>query len=316
MNTEKKILFAVDGSDFSEQSLTKTGELMKTDNEARIMLFHGAPCPESVEREAGSNEAHEAQCRQEAHDVLERAKAALTKSGFDPNRFSVTLEKACQNPAVSMLKYADCEGYDTIALGRWGKSTVSRQVIGSVTYRLAQMADDRAVWIIDPRIASHNVMIGLVGAPVSQRVIDYTVRYFGHLKSSTFTLFHVIPPLPPQNINLADVMAMEENENRQQLLGQKIGIYLREYSDKVKENAGYAMEKLTKAGIPEENVFVKIQSQETGIARDIIAEMETGNHGILVIGRRGFKDIKDFGMGSKAYKLLMKARAFDLCLVS
>jgi hypothetical protein len=29
------------------------------------------------------------------------------------------------------------------------------------------------------------------------------------------------------------------------------------------------------------------------IARDILVELEEGDHGILVIGRKGYKDIKD-----------------------
>ena len=60
----------------------------------------------------------------------------------------------------------------------------------------------------------------------------------------------------------------------------------------------------------------KFEPQNKGIARDILVEMEKGNHGILVIGRRGYKDIKEFGIGSKANKLLISGRAFVICLVN
>jgi hypothetical protein len=45
-------------------------------------------------------------------------------------------------------------------------------------------------------------------------------------------------------------------------------------------------------------------------------ELEEGDHGILVIGRKGYRDIKEFGLGSKAKKLLVNGRAFVICLVN
>ena len=74
--------------------------------------------------------------------------------------------------------------------------------------------------------------------------------------------------------------------------------------------------KLVEAGIPEKNIELKRRPQDQGIARDILAEFERGDYGILVTGRKGSKDIKRFGLGSKAYKLLCAARAFMVCLVN
>ena len=44
---------------------------------------------------------------------------------------------------------------------------MGRHVMGSMTYRLAQMAEDLAMWVIDPHIASHDVLLTVVGAPIS-----------------------------------------------------------------------------------------------------------------------------------------------------
>jgi nucleotide-binding universal stress UspA family protein len=319
LKKEKSILFAVDGSSFSEEALLKTCELLKTDQDVKLTLFHGAVPPELIlpseliGQDFSPAESPEEHWNIESRKALERTKNALIESGFDPDRLNIVFEKNCKNPAVSILKTLNLKEIETIALGRWGKSTISRQPIGSVTDRIAQMAENHPLWIIDPRVASFNVMVGIVGAPVSQRVVDYAARYFGHLKQSMFTLIHVIPPVPPQYIDLAEIMKMEKGES---IIGEKMIANIKEYSQKVKENMEYARNELIKAGIPERNISVKIQSQRKGTARDIIEEMETREHGILVIGRRGFKDIKDFGMGSKAYKLLIRARAFNLCMVN
>ncbi|MFP4531156.1 MAG: universal stress protein [Desulfobacterales bacterium] len=322
MPKEKSILFAIDSSDFSKQALIKTGKLLKPNEDFKIILFHGTadPCailpPELLGEDSGSIESPQVIWNLEARKVLDNAREALIASGFNPERISTVFEEKCNDPAASMLKTADKQPVETLALGRWGKSSVSRQIIGANTYHLAQLANNIPLWVIDPRIYSYNVLVGLVGAPISQRVVDYTVKYFSHLKDSTFTLFHVIPPLPPQGLDSVDIVNIEGNEHQQKIIWEKIVFHFKDYTDKVKEIANDARDKLIKAGIPEKNVFLKIQSQKRGIARDILVELEDGNHGILVIGRRGFKDIRDFGLGSKANKLLIKARVFSLCLVN
>ena len=61
---------------------------------------------------------------------------------------------------------------------------------------------------------------------------------------------------------------------------------------------------------------MKFQAQKEGFARDILAEFEAGNYGILALGRKGFRDINIFGLGSKASKLIHSAHALVICLVN
>ena len=317
MRKEKRILFGLDDSDFSRQSSLETGNLIKTSQEFNLTLFHGVPDPDIsllsklTGQEPQEVEKHQELWISEAQKVLQKAKDGLVESGFDPNRLSTFLERKCSDPADALLKLADAEGMETIAIGRWGKATVSRQLIGSVTYRLAQLTNHRALWVIDPRICSHDVLVGLIGAPISRRIVDYTVRYFTHLKESRFTFFHVIPPVPPQYWQFGSTPDADARDVQQKMVQ-----WQKEYTDIVKKTADDAKKRLIQAGIPEENVVFKFQPQKSGIARDMLVELEEGDHGILVIGRKGFKDIEEFGLGSKANKLLLTARAFIVCLVS
>jgi nucleotide-binding universal stress UspA family protein len=174
------------------------------------------------------------------------------------------------------------------------------------------MADNLALWVIDPRVASHDVLVTLVGAPVSQRVMEHAVRYFGHLKESRFTFFHVIPPLPPEYWDHARLLNKEELQEWHEEMTQ----LMKEYREGAEKVADEGKERLIKAGVPEQNVILKLQTQVRGIARDILEELEEGKHGILVMGRKGFKDIRHFGLGSKANKLLHAAKALVICLVN
>jgi nucleotide-binding universal stress UspA family protein len=317
MKEENRILIGTDDSDFANEALSEIGVLLKNSKNIKITLFHGASdvdCPsyyKSICQDSNADKKFDELQNLESENVLKRAKEVLVEAGIDQNIISSVLEKKCKDPSGFILNLADQERIDTIAVARWGKTTMSRQVMGSVPYRLSQLADNKALWVIDHRIGSRDILIGLVGAPVSQRVVDYTVRYFSHIKESKFTLFHVMPPVPPQFWEYEGTIDLEDGHEKQQ----KIVTWLKEYTDKVKEIADDAKNKLIKAGVSEQNVVFKIVPQKIGIARDIFMELENGNYGILVMGRRGFKDIKDFGLGSKANKLLIKCRGYIVCLV-
>jgi nucleotide-binding universal stress UspA family protein len=318
MKEEKRILFGTDDSDFANEALSEMGELLKNCKNLRITLFHGAAeldCAsyyESICQDLKAIKKFEEIQDLKNKNVLKRAEKILIESGIDQNIISTVLEKNCKNPSGFMLDLADKEEIDTIALARWGKQTVSRQVMGSTPYRISQMADNQTLWVIDHRLGSRDILLALVGASVSQREVEYTIRYFSHLKESKFTLFHVIPPVPPQFWEYADVLSSEDCLEKQEM----IDTWQKNYADKVKKIVADAKNKLIKAGVPEKNVVFKIRPQKIGIARDIFMELESGNYGILIIGRRGYKNIKDFGLGSKANKLLIKCRGYIVCVVN
>jgi nucleotide-binding universal stress UspA family protein len=317
MKNEQSVLFGIDDSDFARHALLEAGRLLKDSKDLHMTLFHGALepdvslLPDAISQDPDVAETYLEKWNLKAQEVAAQAKNVLMESGFAPERTSTFFDNKCNAPADAMLTLAGQKGIETVAVARWGKSTVSRKVIGSVTYRLSQLANDRVLWVIEPRITSRNVLIGLVGAEISQRVVDYSVRYFSHLRESTFTLFHVIPPIPPQYW-VSDSATRREAEEKHE----KMVSWLKEYTDRVREIADDAREKLVQAGVPEENIVFKCGPQKEGIARDMALELQEGKHGILVIGRKGYKNIEEFGLGSKANKLLLAGRAFLICLVN
>ena len=319
MNKEIKVLFGVDSSEFAREAVAAAANLLKDNRNLEMTIFHGIPepdpghifepslSPEEVEK-------HLQLWSRERQKVIRLAKEAALGAGFDPERVNTSYEERCKDPVISMINLANKENFGVIALARWGARTLAQKVMGHVTYKLMNMAYHLPLWIIDPRIASRNLLITVVGAGISRRVVDHTIRYFSHLKESKFTLFHVIPPLAPElhTSSYWDIIRDLSGEERQENMAQRMEAYL----EKAKSIAKEGKERLISAGIPEDKVVVKFQPQKEGIARDILVELEEGNYGILVIGRKGVRDITQFGLGSKANKLIHTAHAFMVCLVN
>jgi nucleotide-binding universal stress UspA family protein len=97
---------------------------------------------------------------------------------------------------------------------------------------------------------------------------------------------------------------------------EEISTWREDYTNTVKQIANEGKEKLIKAGVPAQNVIIKVRAQQIGIARDILAELEEGKYGILIVSRKGFKDIKQFGLGSNANKLVHAAHTHLISLVN
>lgn len=320
MAKEGSILFGIDESVFARQAMAATGTLLKSNQNLKITIFHGAPVLELSMLSRVPNlsgeviENYQKLWSLEQEKVLQRAREVLVESGFDPERVSTIYEEQCHNPASSMYKLTTFEDFETLALARGGAATPPRQMMGSVTYRLANLADDRVLWVVDPRFLSQDVLVTLVGADISRRVMEHTVRYFSHLQESRFTLFHVIPPVPPQFYESSYWIYTPNLKEKERL--EEMALWTKDYAKEVEKIANEGKERLVREGVPERNVQIKLQAQQKGIARDILTELEEGKYGILILGRKGFKDIKQFGLGSKANKLLHAAQAFNICLVN
>ena len=317
MGVDTKLLFGVDDSDFSRQALAEVGNLQKNSPNLKITIFHGVSdsnfsfMTRMLKLSPDELEKHHRLWSLEEKNILKKAKEALTESGFDSKRVTTFFEQGCNDPSESMMKLAGSQSFETVAVARWGATSLSRQFMGSVTCRLTNMADIPAIWIMDPRVRSHDVLVTLVGASVSHRVMEYTLRYFAHLKESRFTFFHVISAPPSQIWDHGCIRNKNSFEEQQE----KIRRWLEEKTDKVTQIADEGRQRLIKAGIPEQNITLKLKPQEQGIARDILKEFETGNYGIILIGRKGSKKIREFHLGSKANKLLYTARTLITCII-
>jgi nucleotide-binding universal stress UspA family protein len=76
-----------------------------------------------------------------------------------------------------------------------------------------------------------------------------------------------------------------------------------------------AVEILRQAGFEVENIAIKTEPKNKGIARDIADEARSG-YDLVVLGRRGISSIKDFFLGSISQKVLSLAQESSTLIVS
>jgi nucleotide-binding universal stress UspA family protein len=72
---------------------------------------------------------------------------------------------------------------------------------------------------------------------------------------------------------------------------------------------------LVESGFASKNVAIKILKKKTGIARDVLKEVERGKYDTLVIGRRGLSGVKQFVLGSVSNKIVKFAKKASVIVV-
>lgn len=316
--TGVNLLLGVDDSEAAREAVAATGLLLGGKQDLRVTIFHGAPDPDRtslaklLRLTPEALEEHLRILHQQKLICLEQARMVVMQAGLAAERVTIRCEPRCTDPARSLLKFAAAGRFDTIALARSRAPRPERLLLGTVPYRLVRLADEKAVWVIDGPLASCDVLVTLVGAPISRRVMEYTLRYFSHLRDSRFTLFHVIPPAPPMDWGDPLTVGRFREGEREAAKAR----WMKEYSARVEAIGAEGKGKLIEAGVPEENIAFKVQPTRKGMARDILVELAWGNYGILLMGRKGSKDISQFELGSNALKVLENASACMVCLVS
>ena len=72
---------------------------------------------------------------------------------------------------------------------------------------------------------------------------------------------------------------------------------------------------LLKAGLAERQAAIKVIDGSRNNARDILDEARSNGIGTVVLGKRGYANVKDFSMGSIARKVLNEALDMAVCMV-
>jgi nucleotide-binding universal stress UspA family protein len=80
--------------------------------------------------------------------VMNEAKRRLKEEGFSEEQISSEILTYQQSRAAAIIKKATKGGYDTIVLGRRGRTAVGEFMMGRVSRKILQFAYRSTLWIV------------------------------------------------------------------------------------------------------------------------------------------------------------------------
>jgi len=154
---------------------------------------------------------------------------------------------------------------------------------------------------------NNRLLVAFDDSENAMRAVEFITKYF--TADHKITLFNVLP-------DSAVLCAMNSPELTPYFLSQKSSFCVLE--DKKKELINEAMkkaeQKLVNAGFDKKNIQMKIKNRRIGIARDLIAEAQSG-YDVVILGRRGLSGIKEFLIGSVSQKVLHSVKGVSVMIV-
>lgn len=154
---------------------------------------------------------------------------------------------------------------------------------------------------------NNKLLVAFDDSENAMRAVDFIINYF--TTDQNVTLFHVLP-------DSTVLCAMNSPELTPYFLSQKSSFCLLESKKKelIEEAMQKAEKKLVTAGFDKKNIKLKIKNKKIGIARDLIAEAQSG-YDVVVLGRRGLSGIKEFLIGSVSQKVLHSVSGVSVMIV-
>jgi nucleotide-binding universal stress UspA family protein len=314
----RKILVAVDGTSKGMDMVAVLGRQLKQRNDLTLVLFHCVQqitallpedlCMDVVESCKISYNAQE----KLGQAVLQAASARLLESGFPQTGVELRLKVDSIDPAHDIIQQADREAIATIAVGRRGRSQVQNLLIGSVSAKVAQYAQGKAVWIVDaPVNDSMSVLVAMEATPEAQTLCEYAADFFLPCQDLDYSFIHVIPPLPPEFWDDGHIL----NESEQKARSARIEKWRVDWTAAVERAMSQGRDIFAGRGLDPQRVQTLVLSTRQGVARDILTEIDAHKFRIVVMGKKSSREKKPFPLGSRAAKILQHSRGVILCLV-
>lgn len=306
MADQKKLLVLIDGTESSMQTLQYVTQLAPVKN-FKIVLYHVLnPLPECFwdmekipQTQVAISKLVGWEIRQlnTIENFTENCRRILVNAGFSKNMVKVKIHNRRLGIARDILQEAEEGRYTGVVFGRRGSRLPATVVTGSVANKLITNLTFCPMIIAGRQPASKKLLIALDGSPPSLRTIDFVIENVaggGYLVG----LIHVIRGTGDPLIEDPEfMMPPEVLELAHRAMG--------ECFEDVRN-------RLAKAGFNEDHIDEKIITGASSRAGAILQEAEDGGYDTIVIGRKGFSQVKEFSMGRVCHKVIHAGGKFSV----
>ncbi len=310
---EKKILFAVDGSEKCNEAIRTAGNLFRNHDGCQVLLYHCVPELQTLyPGEMIAPGSMKSTLERAGKAVLESSDRILSEIGFPAERIEMKLKMDSVAPSYDILNEAAASKIQTVICGRRGRTPKKDLLIGSVSSRLSQYSTLRTVWIIDNSVhETRKILIPIEGSPDSRALTYYASEFFAPIPDLNYTLLHFMPKLPPKFWDHGRIL----NDHEEKSKNLEIDEWRNETLRGVEKFLSEARDALIGGNVPPENIQTQIVHTKNDLATDVIHEVDRNRYQFVLIGKKSFKEQKPFLIGSNANKILKNVRNTILCLV-
>lgn len=281
---ERKILVAVDGSSYSNNTLQYLGSLFAPVPEMKLHLLSVVACSSLPAGKEWLGELElmnilppEAQKRlRTAKTYMNTATARLEKLGIAAERVTTEVRLARIALADDILNQARQGLFDAVVIGRRGLSKLEELVMGSVSAALFEKAHDVPLWIIDGQVDSRKFLVPIDGSFCSLMAVDHLSHILAGSSHCRITLFHSTAML--STVRTIDPQVLYDRWGRE---------WCEEHLGRPDSLFHAPKQILVESGIPEENIGWLHTAKGIEAARQILRQALIDDYGTIVIGRRG-----------------------------
>jgi nucleotide-binding universal stress UspA family protein len=293
----KKILLAVDGSDYALGAVRYVSNILPPRNTEVVMFHVHNRIPESywdLEREASPSwrvnevRAWEREYEKTLREYMEKAKGIPRKAGFPEDSIKLKIPKRQKGIARDIVMEAK-SGYNCVVVGRRGMSKLKDLVLGSISTKLTERLDFVPLIVVGKEPDSRALLLALDGSENSMRAVDFVGAMVGG-DNREVGLIHVIR-------GKSESLIKEEKERISAVFDE-------------------ARARLIKSGLKPYQIKTSVITGAQSRAGAIFQEAKLRGYGTIVVGRKGLSKVREFFMGRVSNKVINMAKKHAVWVVN
>jgi nucleotide-binding universal stress UspA family protein len=223
----------------------------------------------------------------------------LIAAGFKPEAIHIIIAKRKKGIARDIMDEAR-KGYDSLLIRRRGAGAQKflPLVMGSVSTKLVEKSDFIPVMLAGVQKVNHSLFITVDGSKGAKRAVEFTAKIIEN-SDCRIVLCSVL-----RDYGVYDDGTVGKPDNYITTATGKMDIAVKE-----------AREIFENAGIPDQNIEVKIIQGARSRAGAIVAAAKQENCDTIVFGRKGKSNVSSFDIGRVPWKVIHGAREMTVWMV-
>jgi nucleotide-binding universal stress UspA family protein len=308
---EKLIVVPIDGSENALKSLNYLNTLFGSKHHLKLTLLHVLPgLPPILVEESRKSSSTARQLKEMekknismAERVLTQAKKRLLGLGFDDKAVETVYRKREIGIARDICRWSEDKQADALVVSSQGRSRLEAFFTGEVANKLLEYVKICPVWLVKGTVKNKGILLAVDHSENAMRAVDHAGFILAGADAGV-TIFHSrrdLRQFVPKEV-------LEEFPEVQKFWQHKAGEVVAPYLTK-------AREMLVQAGLAENQISVKVVDGSRNAAKDILKEAQENAVGTIILGRKGYSNVKDYAMGSVPKKVLERAADMAVCIV-